>query len=43
LGADPNQPIALGGFKKQDNPTGGRRLQLLGFPVPVFVPVQDVL
>ncbi|CRK84674.1 GMC family oxidoreductase [Neobacillus massiliamazoniensis] len=43
LGTDPNQPSTLGAFKKQDNPKGGRRLQLLGFPVPVFVPVQDVL
>jgi choline dehydrogenase len=43
LGADPNQPLLFGAFKKQDNPTGGRRLQLLGLPVPEFVPVQDVL
>ncbi|MEH7332063.1 GMC family oxidoreductase [Neobacillus drentensis] len=43
LAADPNQPIALTGFKKEDNPIGGRRLQLLGFPLPIFVPVQDVL
>jgi choline dehydrogenase len=40
LSSDPNQPIALGAFKKEKGP--GRRLQLLGLPVPFFVPIQDV-
>ncbi|MGG3471480.1 GMC family oxidoreductase [Neobacillus pocheonensis] len=42
LAADPDQPGAFGAFKKIDNPTGGRRLQLLGFPLPIFVPSQEV-
>jgi len=42
LAADPNQPGAFGAFKKVDNPTGRRRLQLLGFPLPIFVPGQEV-
>jgi len=40
LSADPNEPIALGAFKKEKEP--GRRLQLLGVPVPMFLPIQDV-
>ncbi|MDN3018911.1 GMC family oxidoreductase [Paenibacillus sp. BSR1-1] len=43
LSADPDEPTALGAFKRQDNPIGGRRLQIIGVPVPTFVPVQDVL
>lgn len=39
LAADP-VPAVLGSFKKEEGP--GRRLQLLGFPVSLFVPVQDV-
>jgi len=39
LAADPI-PAALGSFKKEEGP--GRRLQLLGFPVSLFIPVQDV-
>ncbi|HHW47413.1 MAG TPA: GMC family oxidoreductase [Clostridiaceae bacterium] len=39
LAADPI-PAVLGSFKKEEGP--GRRLQLLGFPVPSFVPIQDV-
>lgn len=42
LAADPNQPGAFGAFKKINNPIGGRRLQLLGLPLPVFVPSQEV-
>ncbi|WP_163102409.1 GMC family oxidoreductase [Peribacillus alkalitolerans] len=38
--SDPNQPIALGAFKKDQGP--GRRLQLIGLPLPFFVPIQDV-
>jgi choline dehydrogenase len=40
LSADPNTPIALGAFKQVNG--SGRRLQLLGVPVPLFVPVQEV-
>ncbi len=42
LAADPNQPGASGAFKKVDNPIGGRRLQLLGLPLPLFVPSQEI-
>ncbi|MGA3600133.1 GMC family oxidoreductase [Lysinibacillus agricola] len=41
LFADPNEPIALGAFKKVNGP--GRNIQLIGVPVPLFVPNQDVL
>lgn len=41
LSADPDQPIALGAFKKDKGP-GGRRLQLIGLPLPFFIPIQDV-
>jgi choline dehydrogenase len=37
--SDPT-PLALGAFKKGDG--SGRRLQLLGEPVPAFVPIQEV-
>src|SRR5207253_795356 len=40
LSADPNEPIALGAFNKERGP--GRRLQYLGVPIPLFVPIQDV-
>ena len=40
--ADPNQPLTLKAFKKVDNPTGGRRLQLLGVSNPIFIPSQIV-
>ena len=40
--ADPNQPLTLKAFKKVDNPTGGRRLQLLGTPNTLFIPSQLV-
>lgn len=40
LSSDP-VPIALGAFKKESGP--GRRLQLLGFPVPNFIPIQEVI
>ena len=40
LDADPNQPLTLKAFKKVDNPTGGRRLQLLGAPDTLFIPSQ---
>ncbi|SIR00772.1 choline dehydrogenase [Peribacillus simplex] len=42
LATDPNQPGAFGAFKKVNNPIGGRRIQLLGLPLPVFVPGQEV-
>ncbi|MGY3190582.1 GMC family oxidoreductase [Lysinibacillus sp. TE18511] len=41
LFADPNEPIALGAFKKVNGP--GRNIQLIGVPAPLFVPNQDVL
>jgi choline dehydrogenase len=41
LASDPNQPIPLGAFKREKG--ASRRLQLLGNPLPRFVPVQDVL
>ncbi|MDA1852372.1 GMC family oxidoreductase [Bacillus cereus] len=41
LSADPDQPIALGAFKKEEG-LGGRRLQLIGFPLSIFLPIQDV-
>jgi len=41
LFADPNEPIALGAFKKVTGP--GRNIQILGVPSPLFVPNQDVL
>lgn len=41
LSADPNQPIVLGAFKKETK-SGGRRLQLIGLPLPFFIPIQDV-
>lgn len=41
LGADPDQPITFGAIKKDKKP--GRRLQLFGFPLPSFLPIQDVL
>ncbi|MCU6709064.1 GMC family oxidoreductase [Paenibacillus sp. J5C_2022] len=40
LSSDPDQPIALGAFKKGNGP--GRRLQLLGAPLPLFIPNPDV-
>lgn len=40
LSADPDIPLTLGAFKKDEGP--GRRLQLVGLPVPFFVPIQDV-
>jgi choline dehydrogenase len=40
LAADPNQPITIGAFKKDTG--AGRRLQLLGIPVPLLLPVQEV-
>ncbi|MEH7418952.1 GMC family oxidoreductase [Neobacillus drentensis] len=42
---DPDQPIPLGAFKRDDQAgqRAGRRLQLLGNIFPRFVPVQDVL
>ena len=42
MDADPNQPLTLKAFKKVDNPTGGRRLQLLGAPNSLFIPSQVV-
>ncbi|MFJ8262939.1 GMC family oxidoreductase [Rummeliibacillus sp. NPDC094406] len=39
LSTDP-VPVVLGAFKKDDGP--GRRLQLIGFPIPNFIPIQDV-
>ena len=33
-------PIVIGAFKKEEEP--GRRLQLVGVPVPLIVPIQDV-
>ncbi|MDC2864322.1 GMC family oxidoreductase [Bacillus sp. BP-3] len=44
LSADPDQPIALGAFKAE-NPASleGRRLQMLGAPVPLFLPIQEVI
>ncbi|MGG0454638.1 GMC family oxidoreductase [Bacillus mycoides] len=42
LAADPNQPGAFGAFKKVNNIIGGRRLQLLGLPLPLFVPSQEI-
>ena len=40
LSSDPNQPVTLGAFNKDNGP--GRRLQLLGVPVPIFVPNAEV-
>ncbi len=42
--SDPDQPIPLGAFKKDDEAgqREGRRLQLLGNIFPRFIPVQDV-
>lgn len=42
MDADSNQPLTLKAFKKVNNPTGGRRLQLLGAPNPLFIPSQLV-
>ncbi|MDF2985537.1 MAG: oxidoreductase [Eubacterium sp.] len=39
--ADPDAPLALGAYKAELEP--GRRLQLIGLPVPLFLPVQDVI
>jgi choline dehydrogenase len=39
LATDP-VPAVLGSFKKEEGP--GRRLQLLGFPVSLFLPIQDI-
>ncbi|MFB9324605.1 GMC family oxidoreductase [Paenibacillus aurantiacus] len=39
--ADPDQPYLSWAFKKQNGP--GRRLQLIGLPAPVAIPIQDVL
>ncbi|MED0993538.1 GMC family oxidoreductase [Bacillus nitratireducens] len=39
ISSDP-VPVTVGAFKKGDGP--GRRLQLVGFPVSNFVPIQDV-
>ncbi|WP_410985659.1 GMC family oxidoreductase [Bacillus cereus] len=41
LDADPDQPVALHAFKKEKGP-GGRRLQLIGLPSPLFVPISEV-
>lgn len=41
LSADPDQPIALGAFKKEIG-LGGRRLQMIGLPLPFFMPIQDI-
>ncbi|MCM3570147.1 GMC family oxidoreductase [Neobacillus mesonae] len=41
--ADPNQPVVLGAFKRVNNPAGGRRLQLLGLPMPLFLPSNEVI
>lgn len=43
LSADP-QPIALGAFKAE-NPASqeGRRLQMFGAPIGLFLPIQDVI
>lgn len=41
LSSDPDQPIALGAFKKVSG-ANGRRLQLIGVPLPLFVPIQDI-
>lgn len=42
---DPDQPIPIGAFKRDDGAgrRAGRRLQLLGNLFPRFVPAQDVL
>ncbi|MEY8350639.1 GMC family oxidoreductase [Bacillus cereus] len=42
LDADPDNPVALHAFKKEKGP-GGRRLQLIGNPFLVFVPISEVL
>ncbi|SYX86884.1 GMC family oxidoreductase [Paenibacillus alvei] len=44
IGADPNQPIILGAFiaENKNNVLEGRRLQILGAPVPLFVPASDI-
>ncbi|ULT54690.1 GMC family oxidoreductase [Neobacillus drentensis] len=44
MSSDPDQPIPLGAFKKDDEEgrKSGRRLQLLGNVFPRFIPVQDV-
>lgn len=43
IDADIDQPGVLGAFKKVSNPMGGRRLQLLGVPNPLFVPGHEVI
>jgi choline dehydrogenase len=43
IDADLDQPGVLGAFKKVSNPIGGRRLQLLGVPNPLFVPSHEVI
>lgn len=39
--ADPDEPVTMGAFKQQKEP--GRHLQLLGAPIPLFLPAQDVV
>jgi choline dehydrogenase len=45
MSSDPDQPLPLGAFKRDDKSgqRAGRRLQLLGNPLPRFIPVQDVI
>lgn len=42
--SDINQPIILGAFiaENKNNLEGGRRLQILGVPAPLFIPPSDV-
>lgn len=43
--ADSNFPLVLGAFQAENplNPVESRRLQLLGAPIPFFIPAPDVL
>lgn len=43
--ADSNSPLVLGAFQAENplNPVESRRLQLLGVPIPFFIPAPDVL
>lgn len=41
MSADPDNPILLGAFKADGG--GGRRLQIIGSPAPIFLPASEVL
>jgi len=41
MSADPDNPVLLGAFKADGG--GGRRLQIIGSPAPMFLPASEVL